>query len=344
MRVSDNTNFATVRDSIARTRSRLEDLQTQTATLKKLNKPSDDPVGAAKVLEVRTDKVNNEQFHSNAKLAEAFLNNTDHALEQFTDIIIRAKEIAINQSSNASSTPESRLGVSEEISQLYQQAVSTANRRIGDRYIFGGYKNTTPPVDSEGNYHGDMGEQMAEIGRELYIGTNLPGLHVFNTQPEASGDFKRLNQQQNQMMEPGKDKEQPAEINRTMASVASVENNDLGGADAQNVNLFQELKTLRVGLLTGDIDAIRGTLEHFDDLLGNMSANRAKIGSRIQGMQGNISALERHNITNAQLTSAIEDADMTQVVSDMAKEETVFKSSLASSKHLIQPTLLDFLR
>ena len=112
----------------------------------------------------------------------------------------------------------------------------------------------------------------------------------------------------------------------------------------QNVNIFDELKSLRVGLLTGDLNAVRGTLERFDGIHGKILATRAKVGSRVQGVQGTVSALERHNITNAMLTSSIEDADMTQVVSDMAKEETVFKSSLASSKHLIQPTLLDFLR
>jgi flagellar hook-associated protein 3 FlgL len=54
--------------------------------------------------------------------------------------------------------------------------------------------------------------------------------------------------------------------------------------------------------------------------------------------------IERHNVTNAQLSSALEDADLAQVVSDMAKEETVFRSSLASAHKLIQPTLLDFLK
>ena len=323
MRVSDNVNFGVVRDSITRSRSRMENLQTQNATLKKLNRPSDDPVGAAKVLEVRTDKVNNDQFQNNAKLAEAFLNNTDHALSDLSEVIMRAKEIAINQSSNASSTPETRVGVAEEVKQLYQQSIATGNRRIGDRYIFGGYKTTQPPLDSEGNYLGDDGEMMTEIGREVYIGMNIPGLHAFNTIPEGSGDMRRLNEKQ--------------VPNRTLAS----EDEE---AHPQNINLFQELKTLRVALLTGDTDSIRGTLDRFDALLGTVVATRAKVGSRIQGIQGNISAMERHNITNAQLTSTIEDADMTQVVSDLAKEETVFKSSLASSKHLIQPTLLDFLR
>ena len=101
MRVSDNTNFGVVRDSINRAKSRMEGLQTETATLKKLNRPSDDPVGAAKVLEVRTDKVNNEQFQVNARLANAFLDNTDHALEDISEIIMRAKEIAIGQADGA---------------------------------------------------------------------------------------------------------------------------------------------------------------------------------------------------------------------------------------------------
>jgi flagellar hook-associated protein 3 FlgL len=329
MRISDNSNFGVVRDSMTRSKSRLDDLQMKNATLKKLNKPSDDPVGSAKVLEVRTDKVNNEQFQSNAKLAQSFLENTDAALEDLSEVVMRAKEIAIGQSSSASSTPETRLGVSEEVNQLFQRAIATANRRIGDRFLFGGYKNTTNPVDSDGNYRGDSGEMMLEIGREVFIGMNIPGHQIFNTNPENSMDQKELEQRNNQNQEPSR-------------RLASVEGDEKPGVP--NVNLFEELKSLRVGLLTGDQHAIRGTLDRFDDLLGKVISSRSKIGSRIQGIQGNINTMERHNVTNAQLTSGIEDADMTQIVSDMAKEETVFKSSLASSKHLIQPTLLDFLR
>ncbi|NDG83428.1 MAG: flagellar hook-associated protein 3 [Proteobacteria bacterium] len=324
MRVTDNTNYGVVRDSIGRAKGRMENLQMETATLKKLNRPSDDPVGAAKVLEVRTDKVNNEQYQVNAKLAQAFLDNTDHALEELSDIVIRAKEIAINQSSNASSTPETRLGVSEEVSQLFQRAVATGNRRIGDRYIFGGYRTMIPPVDSEGGYRGDDGQMMVEVGREVFLGVNVPGFEVFNTRPESSSD-KRA-------------------VNRSLASSGAPSGAGAEQADLQNVNLFQQLKALRTGLLTGDIEIVRDSMSGLDDLLGKIVATRSKIGSRIQSIEGNLSALDRHNITNAQLTSSIEDADMTQVVSDLAKEETVFKSSLASSKHLIQPTLLDFLR
>ena len=324
MRVSDNTNFGVVRDSIGRSRGRMENLQMEAATLKKVNRPSDDPVGSAKVLEVRTDKVNNEQFQNNAKLAQAYLDNTDHALQDLSEIVMRAKEIAINQSSSASSTPESRYGVTEEVNQLFQRAVATGNRRIGDRYIFGGFKTTSAPIDAEGNYRGDDGQIMVEIGREVFLGVNVPGHEVFNSHPETSLDQKRM-----------KGPEAPG-AERRLASEDS--------RGPQNVNLFQQLKALKTGLLTGDLETVRDSLDAFDELLGKVIATRAKVGSRVQSIEGNLSALDKHTVTNAQLTSSIEDADMTQVVSDLAKEETVFKSSLASSKHLIQPTLLDFLR
>jgi flagellar hook-associated protein 3 FlgL len=114
--------------------------------------------------------------------------------------------------------------------------------------------------------------------------------------------------------------------------------------EPENVNLFDELQGLRINLLTGNLEGIRSSLERFDQLHGTLVANRAKVGSRLMGLQNTQQSLERHNVTNAQLNSVLEDADMAQVVSDLAKEETVFRSSLASSQKLIQPTLLDFLK
>jgi flagellar hook-associated protein 3 FlgL len=309
----------------------------QNSTLKKLNKPSDDPVGSGKILEMRTDKVNNDQFQSNAKFAQSFLENTDAALEDLSEVLMRAKEIAIGQSSSASSTPETRIGVAEEVNQLFQRSISTSNRRIGDRFIFGGFQSNSNPVDADGNYRGDEGEMMLEIGREVFIGMNIPGIQVFNTNPDGSVDKVMLEHRKSDQ-KPDESKHEPL---RTLASDRTQEQVQ---PQVPNVNLFDELKSLRVGLLTGDQNAIRGTLERFDELLAKVVSVRSKIGSRVQGIQGNITTMERHNVTNAQLSSSIEDADLTQVVSDMAREESIFKSSLASSKHLIQPTLLDFLR
>jgi flagellar hook-associated protein 3 FlgL len=328
MRVTENTNFDAVRESIRRTKGRMENLQTQASSLKKLNTPSDDPIGASKVLEVRTDKVNNAQFQMNAKMAETFLSNTDQALSELSDIVVRAKEIAIGQASGASSNEETRLGVVEEVTQLFQQAVSSANRRIGDRYLFGGYKTNQPPIDPEGRYVGDDGQMMIEIGRDAFITMNVPGVEAFNTNPKASSDAREMYGTDGQ---PGR---VPASTRQSVS----------GYETGENVNVFDELQNLRIALLTGDLDGIRGTLERFDQVHSQVVSTRSKIGSRMNGLQNTAQSLERHDLVNANLTTTLEDADMAQVMSDLAKEEIVFKSALQSSQRLIQPTLMDFLR
>jgi flagellar hook-associated protein 3 FlgL len=324
MRVTENSNYSTVRNSIQRSKERMETLQGQSATLKKLNTPSDDPVGASKILEIRTDKVNNDQFQMNAKLAETFLSNSEIALGEIGDIIVRAKEIALGQSSGASSNDDTRLGVAEEVTQLYQQAVTAGNRRIGDRYLFGGYKTDKPPVEADGKYRGDDGQMMVEIGKDVFISMNVPGFEAFNTNPKARPP-------------------NTYPVEGTGRGLAS-EIIDPNAPQPENVNVFDELQNLRIGLLTGDLDGIRNTLDRFDQIHAKVIAMRAKVGSRIQGLNNTSQSIERHNITNAQLSSSLEDADMAQVVSDLAKEETVFRSALASSQKLVQPTLMDFLK
>ncbi len=310
MRVTEGSNYENVRDTLRRSREKMENLQAQAASLKKVNRPSDDPSGAAQLLRVRSEKSNTEQFQLNSKIAENFLSNTDQGISDLADVVVRAKELAIGQSSMASSSEDTRRGVAEEVSELFRQAISTANRRVGDRYLFGGYKTQSPPIDSGGRYSGDQGQMMVEIGDDVFISMNLPGVDVFNTHPSSealgAGGYS----------EPG----------------------------PENVNIFDELQRLKIGLVSGDFNGIRDTLERFDQLHGQLIATRAKVGSRLQGLQYANQAMERQQISNSMLSSSLEDADMAQVVSDLNKQESVFKSSLAASKRLIQPTLLDFLR
>jgi flagellar hook-associated protein 3 FlgL len=299
-------------------------LQEQAASTKRLAAPSDDPVSAGKVLGIRTEKVNNDQFLMNAKLAETFLSNSEQALGEISDLVVRAKEIALGQASGASANPQTRLAVAEEVAQLYNQAVGAANRRIGDRYLFGGFKTIQAPFDQDGQYRGDTGQMMIEISKDVFLGMNVAGSDIFNTRPDIV-----------KTMKPGIG----AEEQGASRSPAEYEM-----PAAQNINLFQELQNLRTALLSGDDGAIRDTLENFDQLHAKVTAGRAMLGSRLQGVWSATQSVERQNVTNASLGSALEDADMAQVMSELAREETIFRGALASSQKLIQPTLLDFLK
>lgn len=331
MRVSDNTSTGAVRDALKRTRTRLEDLQIKNATQKRITTPSDDPVANVKIMDIRTQSTVHNQFDSNANIAKNRLSMSDAALGEVYDLIVRAKEIAINQSSAASANSDSRLGVAQEVSALYKQLVSVANRRIGEHYIFGGFKTLTQPYTTDGQYQGDFGEIPVEVQKDVFVAMNLPGSQVF--------DVKRYH--------PDERHRSPSSTDKTdlMGQDQNLPPSEVGTAKpTETISIFHELDALRVGLLANDTVTIRDTLDGFDEILRHVITLRAKVSSRVSGIDTALGQTARVDVANAELATKLEDADYAELWSNMAKEETILRSSLSSAQKLIQPTLLDFLR
>jgi flagellar hook-associated protein 3 FlgL len=312
----------------------MNDLQKENASLKRVNTPSDDPVGNSKLMSIRNEQLDNTEFERNASLAKTFLNYTDSSLEEVTNLVVRAKELALGQASSAANGADSRAMVAEEIKNIIAEVNSISNRRLGDRYIFSGYKTSTTPFDNSGNYVGDDGKIMVEVQKDVFVGMNIPGRDVFLGAPKqanAAGRDPASTELQAQQVESGSEQQGPE-----MAMKQA--------AERPNEDIFRTLDALRVGLMTNDVDQIRATLEPLDKIRDRVITTRAQVGARMAGIDSAIANMAKRGVFNAELQSNIEDADIIQVVSDMAREESVLKASLQASGKMIQPTLLDFLR
>jgi flagellar hook-associated protein 3 FlgL len=307
MRISENTNYTAIQEHIGKARTKMDRLSNHAATLRRIVDPSDDPVGSMKILENRTHLANQNQFLYNARLAQAFLESTDTALADISEALIRCKEIALQSASDPSSNEESRKGLAQEVHTIYQQAVNIANRKLGDRYLFGGYKVTKPPVDQEGIYHGDNGNILVEIGKGAYIGINITGFDVFNT---------------------------------NINNIEEPHNLDI----QENINIFEEIKSLKQNLLTSDIQNVRQSIERIEEIYSKVVMLRAKIGSRLSGIDSNVRSLDKQIETSTGFIAQLEDADLAEIITDLSRQESIYKNALASSRRLIHPTLLDFLK
>ncbi len=325
MRVGENSTLNTVKDTLNRSRLRMNELQKQNSTMKRVNTPSDDPVGNVKLMSIRNESLDNSQFEKNANLAKTFLNYTDTSLEEVTNLLVRAKELALGQASSAANGPESRMMVAEEIRNITSEVSAIANRRLGERFIFGGYRTNVPPFEGDGKYAGDNGLITVEVQKDVFVGMNIPGDEIFL----------------------GKKKDKvPQQAPGTAAEVGASPELAMNVVDPANSdqNIFRALDALRVGLMTNDVDLIRSTLEPLDKIRDRVITTRAQVGARTAGIDTAIANMGKKNVFNAELQSNIEDSDIIQVVSDMAREETVLRASLQASNKLIQPTLLDFLK
>ena len=179
MRIADKMNYEQVTSNLGRNRSEMSELQNQAALQKKVTKPSDDPLGAARVLNMRTEINGNNQFLKSISNAKAFLEYSEESLGELSEVLIRAKELAINQANDASAGPKSRELVASEVTQLHAQTVQIGNRKLADRFLFGGFRTTQPPFDPEGQYHGDNGSMEIIIDKEAKLAMNIPGNLVF---------------------------------------------------------------------------------------------------------------------------------------------------------------------
>lgn len=341
-RVSDNSNSASINYSINKSKAKLEDLQTKGASLKRITRPSDDPLGNIEAMAINSSAADNTQFLRNADFAMVHLNSTEKALEQLSEIVMRAKEIAISQSSDFYGA-EIRKNVANEVQQLRNQSLAIANQRLGNRYVFSGYNTLKPPFAIDGKYQGDMGHINVEIAKDFFIPINLNGVEIFYSTDKVSSKTD------NPLKEfPEFNKESSPLKGRDLASVEEgkgkkVENGAEAGWIKQD-NIFAQLDNLATALENNDAEFVRNTLERLDDTLSRLVTLRTKVGSITNNVNYTQTKLENESGFQAERRSKLLDADVAELYSDIVKQQHVLKTAYQSSKTLMNQSLLDFIR
>ncbi len=359
MRISDNMNYGQVKNNLSKNRKEMSDMQNQAATMKRVTRPSDDPVAATRVLSARTSRLGIEQYQKDLNSARSFLDASDHALEELTELFMRLKELAIQQANAPSTSEDSQRVVAEEVVQMYKQAVAVANRQIGDRYIFGGYKTTEPAFTPDGVYNGDQGEITIEINKEVYLPMNIPGNKVFLGEKLGTRNFIREEfQTAPRNLEHLKKIQalEGEEIDRELPDELEIEKGENGInvrspasvgekiSEVEGDNVFDVIRTFAIALKTGDKATVQDSIERVEKVLDHVIQARAQVGSRAMTLDSVMNTLQKSKIDTKVQESAAEDADAFELFSDISKNEATLKATLETSGRLIQPSLLDFLR
>lgn len=368
MRIADKMNFDQVNSGLQRNRAELSDLQNKSATQKRVNKPSDDPLATTRVLSARSEINSSQQYLKNINQAKTFLEYSDQSLGELTEVLSRAKELAISQSNDAGANEATRRVVATEIDQLLGQTIQVGNRKIGDRFLFGGFQTVNPPFTPDGEYTGDDGEIYIGVSKEAHVAMNMPGSRVFlgkndnagkrtddpaapvenkaveqnsespkNTAPEKPGRQPVVMPRGPALVEPSKDDPNVMPEDKSKAQLSATWRN--GGT-----NLFSLLSDMSVALRVNSKEGVQDTLDRLDEAIAQVVLARSEVGSRLSTLNSATENQTKGVVDSKALASSMEDVDTFELVSDLNKSETTLKASLASAGKLIQPSLLDFLR
>lgn len=156
VRISENMKFNAINESLAKSQRDYTSLMEKLASQKMINRPSDDPIGMSKVLGFRKTKASVEQYQKNIGSCESWLMMTESTLSSANDLLIKAKEIAIAQST-ATSSNETRDIAAMEVQQIIEQMQTLANTQYNGRYIFAGTQTDQVPFSSSASDGGTIG-------------------------------------------------------------------------------------------------------------------------------------------------------------------------------------------
>lgn len=368
MRIADKMNFEQVNSTLTKNRTEMSELQNQAATQKRITKPSDDPLAATRVLATRTEISTGQQFMKSVSQAKNFLEYSEQSLGELTEIFTRAKELAISQANDASADHKTRAVAGTEVTQLHDQLGQVANRKMGDRFLFSGFKTMTKPFDTMGRYNGDEGEIKIVIQKEGDVAMNMPGSRIFlgkninGLTPAQIEAVKKNDERLDEELDGSRVDDQlgghirgPASVESSLGS-KNISSSDrqktdsdspdpsLGVSRIDGVNVFKVLQDLATSLNANDKAGVQDSLDFIDKALDQVVQARAQLGSRLSTLNGAMETLQKGRVEAKTLVSNLEDADTFELVSDINKTEATLKASLATSGKLIQPSLLDFIK
>lgn len=198
MRISSGMIYDAGSSGITRQTAALLKVQQQLASGRRVLTPGDDPIAAARALEVSQANDVVTQFASNQAAANAALGLQDVQLEHAEALLQRVNELAI-QAGGVAGNPVGRKAAATELRGIYDQLLGVANTRdAAGNHVFGGYMSDTTPfggsIDSlvaggEIVYQGDEGRRTLQLSAGRHVAISDPGIDIFRRIPNGNGYF-----------------------------------------------------------------------------------------------------------------------------------------------------------
>lgn len=313
----------------------MQNLQQQLTSGKEIRKPSDNPFKVARAMQLNTDINANKQYNENITNTINWLDTTDTALGQAGNVLQRVRELLVS-AGNGSYSPNERKAIKDEINQKVGELAQVLNTNFDGKYVFGGSRGTTKPVDVENR--DSMGNlKNAELffyqkgGGKLVSGDNELEMLSSKLQVEVSqGVTMDYNVTSTEILNFTNEKGDQIDLGDLLKRIT----NHLDGKNDSGT----AVDSSAVSKLTND------DLSQITDSITNLLRIRSEVGAKQNRMDSAKDKNEEENFNMTELLSKTEDIDITQKTMEYATMQTVYTASLQTSARVLQPSLLDYLR
>ena len=136
-RVTESTISSLSLANLQTNLSRMQDIQEELSSGRRVNRASDSPTDAAAAMQYRATIKGAEQYSRNVDDSIAWLGVADNTITSMLPQVQRARDLLL-QGMNASAGPDARAALADEVHQVREALIGSANTTYLGRYIFAG--------------------------------------------------------------------------------------------------------------------------------------------------------------------------------------------------------------
>lgn len=283
--------------------------QEQVATGRRLNRPSDAPLDAARSRRLESYKAQLGQYQRNLEEAGARLEVATSTVQELSDIFIQARQVAL-RGADAATDPAERRSLATEVDQLLEGLIQRGNTSWAGRYIFAGTADDSAPFEGRAGdsgytdtvlYHGNDGRVELQVGPHTRLQVNEPGSEIFTATATQPSLFDVLAELRDLLM------------------------NADGLAESDQCRALSD----HVGAL--------------DEAHGRVVDAASRLGWRASEVETTRRTVENLQLTTVENLSGLEDADYASAALTISARQVALEAALTVSARLMKNNLLEYL-
>lgn len=193
MRISTLQFFNSGVGDMTSLNSQVVKTQSQVSSGIRVQTPGDDPLAAARILQLEEEQALRKQYMTNISDAKGRLEYEDGVLKSITESIKRVNELTI-QAGNGSYNLDNRSSLAIELNLLQKQLADLMNTKSASgEYLFSGFQGSIKPfIQQPGGgytYQGDEGQRFIQIASSTQVALSNSGKKAFVNIPSAEKTF-----------------------------------------------------------------------------------------------------------------------------------------------------------
>ena len=192
MRISSSTIFDSNVALLGQQQTRLMQTQQQISSGRRILTAADDPVAAARALDITQSDATNTQFAANRDSTRHTLSMAESTLQSVTSLLQDVKAAAVN-AGNGSYNTSDRQTIATGLSGRLQELIGLANSTDGaGNYLFSGFQSGTVPfanVAGVMTYNGDDGQRLRQVSASRQMASSDSGADIFMRVKTGNGTF-----------------------------------------------------------------------------------------------------------------------------------------------------------